>query len=557
MIFAQLFFIGTLLTTTRATCGPQLYENSDRKSFPVVRSSTTIFCDKGFKIESTSKKTATDNEWEIYSATVVCQNDGSFTALQCVPIVEQHRSLYVDEQARSSKRRRTSSGAELTGSEFFSLMPEMDFSSWVASSDSYLVSGGITNRLLDLQAVGELGLQTVGDFPFSLSDTSFGGAFSFSVKIKSLNPKLKNNHIFHIGNGGTHENKKKDTIVLGFKEKTGKMHYETRKGQHLTGMLTTPHEFPVSNNVMLDQIRSCDLEEDIVTLNIHTQIMNVPIGTPVEQVHYSGVIQEGAHGVLQTALTGVTTQIKIKVESGTFNSNQRLIIGDWVLVQLIHHANGNVEIFWNGILQVAGMVPLSYEIKRKNWFIGRSQHVNSDVVFHGKMKEMRFFKDSNTNNDYCGVSHSEYNTCAQCPEGKSRPIGGTVSCQKCPCYDPLPDGTGDNKEHVVSRRGLGDVFDQWYEDYTMQLFMSSRAKVVKQYGNIEDWDVSQVTNMESLFHNLQQKGTSDRNYFNADLSKWNTGKVRTMKYMFREAQYFNTDVSKWDVSQVENMESSK
>ena len=47
------------------------------------------------------------------------------------------------------------------------------------------------------------------------------------------------------------------------------------------------------------------------------------------------------------------------------------------------------------------------------------------------------------------------------------------------------------------------------------------------------------------------------NYFNADLSKWNTGKVRTMKYMFREAQYFNTDVSKWDVSQVENMESSK
>ena len=49
---------------------------------------------------------------------------------------------------------------------------------------------------------------------------------------------------------------------------------------------------------------------------------------------------------------------------------------------------------------------------------------------------------------------------------------------------------------------------------------TSRSTVVAKYGPIEDWDVSEVTNMKSVFFNFDS--------FNADLSKWNTGAVTTM-----------------------------
>lgn len=65
------------------------------------------------------------------------------------------------------------------------------------------------------------------------------------------------------------------------------------------------------------------------------------------------------------------------------------------------------------------------------------------------------------------------------------------------------------------------------------------------YGAIGDWDVSDITDMESLF-NIQ-------NDFNADISSWNTSKVTTMRRMFRNNVKFNQDLSGWDTSQVTNM----
>ncbi|MFV0553609.1 MAG: BspA family leucine-rich repeat surface protein [Mangrovibacterium sp.] len=91
---------------------------------------------------------------------------------------------------------------------------------------------------------------------------------------------------------------------------------------------------------------------------------------------------------------------------------------------------------------------------------------------------------------------------------------------------------------------------------------------------IEDWDVSQVKNMERMF--------SEATAFNADLSRWNVGQVTTMQRMFYrayafnnggvdlewgsktsrvtdmesmfyQATAFNQDISSWDVSSVENM----
>ena len=45
------------------------------------------------------------------------------------------------------------------------------------------------------------------------------------------------------------------------------------------------------------------------------------------------------------------------------------------------------------------------------------------------------------------------------------------------------------------------------------------------YGPIEDWDLSEVTNMRCIFYAYQNKFIN----FNADISKWNTSAVTTMQ----------------------------
>ena len=71
-------------------------------------------------------------------------------------------------------------------------------------------------------------------------------------------------------------------------------------------------------------------------------------------------------------------------------------------------------------------------------------------------------------------------------------------------------------------------------------------KVVPNYGNIEDWDTSQVTDMHDLFKNDA--------LFDKDISRWNTSNVINMKGMFEGASEFNKDISKWNTSNVINME---
>ena len=76
-------------------------------------------------------------------------------------------------------------------------------------------------------------------------------------------------------------------------------------------------------------------------------------------------------------------------------------------------------------------------------------------------------------------------------------------------------------------------------------YFKEYSEDVNKYGPIETWDVSKVTNMDSLFFN------EDR--FNADLSKWDVSRVVDMMGMFHKATSFNADLSKWDVSNVINM----
>jgi len=97
-----------------------------------------------------------------------------------------------------------------------------------------------------------------------------------------------------------------------------------------------------------------------------------------------------------------------------------------------------------------------------------------------------------------------------------------------------------------------------------------KEKVVSKYGDISNWDVSKVTNMNSMFHDATKFNQPLNNWnvskvtdmsemfthatkFKQSLNKWDVSKVTTMSRMFRDATNFNQPLDNWDVSKVTNM----
>ena len=62
-------------------------------------------------------------------------------------------------------------------------------------------------------------------------------------------------------------------------------------------------------------------------------------------------------------------------------------------------------------------------------------------------------------------------------------------------------------------------------------------------GDISKWDVSNTTNMASMFFMAKYTGK------NGDISKWDVSKVESMSSMFAHSKY-NGDLSKWNVKNV-------
>ena len=65
--------------------------------------------------------------------------------------------------------------------------------------------------------------------------------------------------------------------------------------------------------------------------------------------------------------------------------------------------------------------------------------------------------------------------------------------------------------------------------------------------DIGSWDVSNVTDMYSMFFNCYE--------FNQDISNWNVSNVTNMSDMFAGAKAFNQPIGDWDVSSVTDMSS--
>ena len=87
-------------------------------------------------------------------------------------------------------------------------------------------------------------------------------------------------------------------------------------------------------------------------------------------------------------------------------------------------------------------------------------------------------------------------------------------------YAKLPDGDGSYSPTGnlgTLRRAVSD----WIAGG------ASRSTVVATYGPIEDWDTSDVSNMNYVFYGAQTSHKF-KTSFNADISKWNVGAVTSM-----------------------------
>ena len=78
----------------------------------------------------------------------------------------------------------------------------------------------------------------------------------------------------------------------------------------------------------------------------------------------------------------------------------------------------------------------------------------------------------------------------------------------------------------------------------VDLYIEDKNNAIITYGDINTWDVSNITDMSSLFENKT---------FNENISNWNTSNVTNMGGMFSGANSFNQPIGDWDVSNVTNM----
>ncbi|MGB2128184.1 MAG: BspA family leucine-rich repeat surface protein [Flavicella sp.] len=89
---------------------------------------------------------------------------------------------------------------------------------------------------------------------------------------------------------------------------------------------------------------------------------------------------------------------------------------------------------------------------------------------------------------------------------------------------------------ALTDRNIHQAVNEWVTD---------KRLAAEKYGNIEDWDVSNVTNMSQLF--------KYKFSFNEDISKWDVSNVINMSSMFSFADAFRGDISSWNVANVEDM----
>jgi hypothetical protein len=96
-----------------------------------------------------------------------------------------------------------------------------------------------------------------------------------------------------------------------------------------------------------------------------------------------------------------------------------------------------------------------------------------------------------------------------------------------------------NYKDICSKNSLNNIWEG---------FKVADEYIIKNYGEPEKWDTSNVTKMNYLFYEIYEP----IDFSKYDLSNWNTSNVLSMKGMFKEGDIW-FDITKWNVSKVEDM----
>ena len=91
-----------------------------------------------------------------------------------------------------------------------------------------------------------------------------------------------------------------------------------------------------------------------------------------------------------------------------------------------------------------------------------------------------------------------------------------------------------------------DELEYAISEYFSSFCDTPECDIILQYGLINTWCVSKVTDMSFLFYVINFKEADD-------ISDWNVSSITTMNSKFSSSSYFNSSLSKWDVSSIFDM----